>query len=64
MPGRGDQVLIAVDEILRRRPTTGFVLGGRALTSWVRGLPGIDMCERVGDVVGAVDAMLQPPDRN
>jgi MerR family transcriptional regulator, light-induced transcriptional regulator len=64
MPGRGDQVLLAVDEILHRRPATAFVLGGRALTSRVRGLPGIDMYERVSDIVAAVDAMFQHPDRN
>jgi methanogenic corrinoid protein MtbC1 len=64
MPGRGDRLLIAIDEIQRQRPATGFVLGGRALTSRVRGLPGIAVCERVGDVVDAVDAMVQRPDRN
>jgi methanogenic corrinoid protein MtbC1 len=64
MPARGDQVLITIDEIQRRRPATGFVLGGRALTSRVRGLPGIEVCERVGEVVEAVDAMVQRPDRN
>jgi methanogenic corrinoid protein MtbC1 len=64
MPGRGDRLLIAIDEIQRQRPATGFVLGGRALTSRVRALPGIAVCERVGDVVDAVDAMVRRPDRN
>jgi hypothetical protein len=30
----------------------------------VRALPGIAVCERVGDVVDAVDAMVRRPDRN
>jgi methanogenic corrinoid protein MtbC1 len=64
MPGRADLVLITIDEIQRRQPATGFVLGGRALTSRVRGLPGVAVCERVGEVVDAVDAMVQRPDRN
>ena len=34
------------------------MLGGRGLTSRLRSLPGVEVCERVTDVVEAVDAMV------
>jgi MerR family transcriptional regulator, light-induced transcriptional regulator len=64
MAGGTDRLLVAIHEVQTARPGSGFVLGGRALTSRVRGLPGIDVCERVSDVVEAVDAMLKRPHAN
>jgi methanogenic corrinoid protein MtbC1 len=59
-----DQVLIAIQAVHERRPGVGFVLGGRGLTSRVLGLPDVDVCDRVTDVVVAVDAMVRRPDAN
>ena len=64
MPGGGDQVLISIHEVQRERPAAGFVIGGRGLTSRLRSRPGIDVCERVSEVVEAVDAMVKRADRN
>jgi MerR family transcriptional regulator, light-induced transcriptional regulator len=64
MPGAADQVLIAIHEVLRAWPTAGFVVGGRGLTSRVRARPGIEVCERVSEVVEAVDATIKRADQN
>jgi hypothetical protein len=40
------------------------VLGGRGLTSRLRSRPGIEVCERVSEVVAAVDAMAKRADLN
>src|SRR3954451_13608021 len=45
IPGGADQLLIAIHEVQRAYPTAGFVLGGRAVTSRLRSLPGVDVCE-------------------
>jgi hypothetical protein len=63
MPG-SDRVLLAMRAVLEERPRAGFVVGGRGLTSRVRGLPGVDVCDRVSDVVVAVDAMVHHPESN
>ena len=62
--GRGEQALIAIHEVGLASPGTGFVIGGRGLMSRLRSRPGIDVCERVSDVVEAVDAMVQHADQN
>jgi MerR family transcriptional regulator, light-induced transcriptional regulator len=59
MPGGGDQLLVAMHEVQQSRPDTGFVLGGRSLTSRLRSLPGVEICERVTDAVEAVDALVK-----
>jgi MerR family transcriptional regulator, light-induced transcriptional regulator len=64
MAGGSDRLLVAIHEVQLARPASGFVLGGRALTSRVRGLPGIDICEHIPEVVGAVDAMVKRPHAN
>src|SRR5262245_61082378 len=47
MPGGGDRLLLAMREVQQTRPQATFVVGGRGLTSRVRGWPGIEICERV-----------------
>ena len=37
----------------------GYVIGGRGLTSRMRTHPGIEVCERVTEVVETVDAMAK-----
>jgi methanogenic corrinoid protein MtbC1 len=59
MPGGGDQVLIAIHEVQRQCPRAGYVVGGRGLTSRLRGLTGIDVVERVSGAVEAVDALVR-----
>jgi len=59
MPGGGDQLLVAMHEVQRSWPGAGFVLGGRSLTSRLRSVPGIEVCERVTDAVEAVDALVK-----
>lgn len=64
MPGGGDQLLIAIHEIQLERPAAGFVIGGRGITSRVRSRPGIEVCDRVSEVVEAVDAIAKHADSN
>jgi methanogenic corrinoid protein MtbC1 len=59
MPGGGDQVLVSMHEVQRAWPKAGFALGGRGLTSRLRALPGVEVCERVTDAVEAVDALVK-----
>jgi hypothetical protein len=46
-------------EVQQAWPSTGFVLGGRGLTSRLRALPGVEVCERVTDAIEAVDALVK-----
>jgi methanogenic corrinoid protein MtbC1 len=64
MPGTADKTLIAIDEIGKVCPSAGFVVGGRGLTAHVRAHPGLDICQRVGDAVQAVDAMIKRAELN
>ena len=64
MAGGTDRLLVTMHEVQAAQPGTGFVLGGRALTSRVRGLPGIDVCHGVAEIVEAVDAMVKRPHAN
>lgn len=64
MAGGGDQVLIAIHEVHQQRPAAGFIVGGRGITSRLRSLPGIEVCDRVSEVVEAVDAIAQRADMN
>ncbi len=59
-----DRLLLAIRAVLEERPGAGFVIGGRGLTSRVLGLPRVDVCDRVSDVVVAVDAMVHRPESN
>ena len=59
MPGEEDRAFVAMDEVQQRWPSAGFVLGGRGLTSRSRAYPGVEVCRRVGEVVEAVDAVVQ-----
>jgi methanogenic corrinoid protein MtbC1 len=64
MPGGDDQVLIAIGAVQAQSPGARYVVGGRGLTSRIRRQPGIGVCERVSDVVGAVDALVKRADLN
>jgi methanogenic corrinoid protein MtbC1 len=58
MPGSSDQLLIAFHEVQRAWPSTGFLVGGRGVTSRVRPLPGVDVRGSVEEALPAVDALV------
>ena len=64
MPGGGDRVLIAMDDVLRAWPAARFVAGGRGLSSRVRERPGLAVCDRVSEAVEVVDAVLKRAELN
>jgi methanogenic corrinoid protein MtbC1 len=64
MPGGGDRLVIAADEIQQRWPGARFVVGGRALTSRLAARPGMASCERVTEVVETVDAVVKHAELN
>jgi len=64
MPGGGDRMVIAADEIQERVPEARFVVGGRALTSRLHARPGMETCGRVTEVVETVDAVLKRAELN
>ena len=45
--------------VQEERPDTSFIVGGRAVTSRVRARPDVDVCQRVSQVVEAVDALVK-----
>jgi methanogenic corrinoid protein MtbC1 len=58
MAGGADRALISIYEVQQERPSTGFVIGGSAVTSRLLVRPGIEICSRVSEGVQAVDAIL------
>jgi methanogenic corrinoid protein MtbC1 len=64
MAGAGDQMLLAIHEVQEQWPRVRFVVGGRGLTSRLRALSGIGVCDRVSDAVDTVDALLKRADLN
>ena len=58
MENSSDRALVSLYEVQQSAPSTGFVLGGRALTSRVPVRPGIEVCRQVSDGVRAVDAIV------
>jgi methanogenic corrinoid protein MtbC1 len=59
MPGRADQVLNAIEEVRRLRPSAPFVVGGRGLSFEWQLRPEVHVCGRVSEAVEAVDAMVK-----
>ena len=59
MPGRAAQVLNAIDEVRRARPSAAFVVGGRGLSVEWQLRPEVHVCGRVSEAVEAVDAMVK-----
>lgn len=64
MPGGGDKVMITIHEVQKHWKGAGFVVGGRGLSPRLRSRPGLEVCERVSDVVDAVDAMVKRASMN
>lgn len=57
--GRTERLLNFIDKVRRERRTVGFVIGGRGLTVKGELRPQIHVCQRVSEVVEAVDAMVK-----
>jgi methanogenic corrinoid protein MtbC1 len=64
MAGPTDQVVSAIDDVLKEWPFAGFVVGGRGLIVAGQLRPRVNVCERVSHVVDAVDALVQRADLN
>jgi MerR family transcriptional regulator, light-induced transcriptional regulator len=64
MPGGGDQLLITIHEVQKAFRPAAFVVGGRGLTSRVRAVPGIEVCQRISEAVDAVDALVKHASMN
>ena len=64
MAGGTDQVLLTIYEVQQACPAAAYIVGGRGVTSRVHPGSGIAVCERVSDVVGAVDALIKRADLN
>ena len=64
MAGGSDQVLVAIHQVQLECPATAFIVGGRGVTSRVQSGAGLAICDRVSDVVGAVDALIKRADLN
>jgi methanogenic corrinoid protein MtbC1 len=59
MPGGADRLLGSINEVHDEWPTAAFVIGGSGLTGSVRSRPGIEVCQRVSEVVEVVDATVK-----
>jgi MerR family transcriptional regulator, light-induced transcriptional regulator len=64
MPGGGDRMLLAIDAVQSERPETVFVVGGRGVSGRLRPHAGLTVCDRVREVVEAVDAAVKRADMN
>jgi len=64
MPAVTAQVAAAIQHVQAECPGTQFVIGGRGLTSQMRSLAGVGVCERVSEVVDAVDASVKRAELN
>jgi hypothetical protein len=59
MPRGADRLFGSINEVREEWPTAAFVIGGSGLTGSVRSRPGIEVCQRVSEVVEVVDATVK-----
>ncbi|MFZ0091046.1 MAG: cobalamin-dependent protein [Solirubrobacteraceae bacterium] len=59
MPRVTDELLRIIDEVRQEWPSVGFVIGGRGLSVIGQLRAQVHVCERISEVVEAVDAMVQ-----
>ena len=64
MPAVTAQIMAAIQQVQTESPGAQFVIGGRGLSSQIRSLAGVGVCERVSEVVDAVDASVQRAELN
>ena len=58
MPAVSVQMMDSILEVQSACPTAQFVVGGRGITSVVRTQSGVGICQRVSEVIEAVDASV------
>jgi MerR family transcriptional regulator, light-induced transcriptional regulator len=59
LPGGFERVMGAIEEVHRASPAVGFVVGGRGIGPQLQTRPGVTLCQRVSEVVEAVDAAVK-----
>ncbi len=64
MPAVSAEMMDAIFLVQAACPTAQFVVGGRGLTSVVRSQAGVGICDRVSEVVEAVDASVMRAELN
>ncbi len=64
MPAVTAQIMAAIQQVQTECPGAQFVIGGRGLSSQIRSLAGVGVCERVSEVVDAVDASVKHAELN
>ena len=64
MSGSDSEILSAIDHVRREVPSAAFVVGGRGVTDEGHRRPQVHVCDRVSDVVEAVDAVVKRASQN
>lgn len=64
MPAVTAQIMAAIQQVQTECPGAQFVIGGRGLSSQIRSVAGVGVCERVSEVVDAVDASVKRAELN
>jgi MerR family transcriptional regulator, light-induced transcriptional regulator len=64
MPMVSGRVVDSIRQVQAAYPTAQFVIGGRGLSSQLRSRAGVGVCNRVSDVVEAVDARVKRAELN
>jgi methanogenic corrinoid protein MtbC1 len=59
MAGHRNEILSVIDNVRLAVPRAGFVVGGRGLTDEAHRRPLVEVCNRVSEVVEAVDATVK-----
>jgi len=64
MPALSGRVLESIQQVRAAYPSAQFVIGGRGLSSQLRSLSGVGICNRVSEAVEAVDAKVKRAELN
>ena len=64
MPTVSGQMVESIAQVQAADPTAQFVIGGRGLSSQLRSRMGVEICNRVSEVVEAVDARVKRAELN
>jgi len=64
MPALSGRVLESIQQVRAAYPSAQFVIGGRGLSSQLRSVSGVGICNRVSEAVEAVDAKVKRAELN
>jgi methanogenic corrinoid protein MtbC1 len=64
MPAMSGRVVDSIAQVQAAWPTAQFVIGGRGLSNQLRTQAGVGICQRVSEVVEAVDARVKRAELN